>query len=90
MSAKLELQRKASKIFAAMKRDPRDDWNIPDVAVVCSGFGLDCKPPTQGAQSHYIVSHPVIDGLLPVPARRRIKPIYIMLFIEMIESLEQR
>ncbi len=71
-----------------MKRDPRDNWTISDVALVCRDFGLDCKPPSTG--SHYIVSHPKIEGLLPIPVRRRIKPIYIMLLIDMIESLERQ
>lgn len=76
--------------FDAMKRDPCGAWKISDVAVVCGSFGLDCKPPREGSQSHYIVSHPEIEGLLPIPARRPIKPIYIMLFIDMVESLKQR
>ena len=73
------------KRLAAMRRNPRDDWTIDDVVSLCGNFGLDCQPPSHG--SHYVVSHPRIDGLLTVPARKPIKPIYIMLLVDMVDSV---
>ena len=70
------------------KRTPRNEWTIEDVATVCRNFGLDCRPPRIG--SHFVVSHPDIEGLLTVPANRSIKPIYYMLLIQLIETLERR
>lgn len=75
------------KRLAVPKRDLRHDWAIDDVETVCRSFELDCHQPSKG--SHCIVSHARIDGLLTVPATHPIKPIHIMLLVEMIESLEQ-
>lgn len=69
------------------KRSPRNAWDISDVGTVCRNFGLDCEPLAN--RSHFIVSHPGIEGMLSVPAHRPIKPIYVMLLVEMIESLEK-
>ena len=75
----------AFKRFAAMKRNPRNDWAIGDVLSFCVNSGLHCHPPSRG--SHYVVSHPAIDGLLTIPATSPIKPIYIMLLVEMAEAV---
>jgi len=72
-----------------MARNPRGDWTIADVEVVCRHFGLDRQAPPHG--SHYVVSHPMIEGLLTLPSRRRIKPLYIKLLVDLIAcSLEIR
>jgi hypothetical protein len=76
---------RAEKRLAAMKRNPRDDWTIEDVVALCRGFGLSCKPPASG--SHYTVSHPDVPGILTVPARRPIKPVYIILLVELVECV---
>jgi predicted RNA binding protein YcfA (HicA-like mRNA interferase family) len=75
------------KLFAAMKANPRADWTISDVETVCRTHGIACKAPSRG--SHYVLSHPAIDGRLTIPARRPIKRIYIQLLVDMIDSLEQ-
>ncbi|OYW29444.1 MAG: hypothetical protein B7Z44_04730 [Caulobacter sp. 12-67-6] len=59
-----------------MSRNPVGDWRIADVEVVCRYFGLTCEPPSGGG-SHYTISHPLVVGILTVPARRPIKPVYI-------------
>jgi len=69
----------------AMKRNPHDGWTIRDVVSLCRTFGLDCEPPVHG--SHYTISYRKVEGILTVPARSRIKPIYIMLFVQLIESV---
>ena len=71
------------KRLIAMKRDAHSRWSIEDVVFVCRGIGLICKPPVTGA--HYVVWHPKIEGLLTIPARRTIRPFYIMLFVELAE-----
>jgi len=69
----------------AMKQNPRDDWTIRDLVSLCRTFGLDCRAPTHG--SHYTVSYSKVEGILTVPGDRRIKPIYVMLFVQLIESV---
>ena len=69
-----------------LKRNTRNAWALEDVETACRNFGLNCEAPANG--SHSIVSHPSIEGMLTVPAHRSIKPIYVMLLVEMIESLE--
>lgn len=76
---------RALKRLAAMKRNPRDRWTIRDASALCGDFGLDCQPPSQG--SHLIVSHPKVEGLLTIPARRPIKPFYVMLLVQLVESV---
>jgi hypothetical protein len=73
--------------LAALKRNSRNARTISDVEAVCRSFGLSCDPPAEG--SHYVVSHPQIEGMLTVPARRPIKPLYFRLLVEMIASVEQ-
>jgi hypothetical protein len=33
------------------------------------------------------VSHPKVEGLLTIPARRPIKPFYVMLLVQLVESV---
>ena len=79
---------KGAKRFEAMKRNPVNDWGIGDVAVVCREFGCVCDPPSHG--SHYTVWHPDSDAILPIPANRPIKRVYIKALISYIEALNRR
>ena len=74
----------ASKILARMRRNPRD-WRIEDLRTVARRFGIDVD---HGATSHVVFRHSRA-GRLCVPARRPIKPVYIRLFLEMIDRLEE-
>jgi hypothetical protein len=67
-----------------MKRNPRDDWTIGDIVSVCGEAGLDCRP--SSGETHYVVSHPEIEGMLTIPPGRPGKPIYIMLVVQLAES----
>jgi hypothetical protein len=80
------MARKA-KLLAAMRANPNGDWTIADLQAVCAFVGISCKAPKRG--SHFTLSHPATRGLLTVPARRPIKPIYIRLLLEMVDSLER-
>ena len=73
-------------VVGCMKGNGTGNWTIEDVAAVCRSFGLDAAPPGNG--SHLVVSHPGVEGLLTIPARRRIKPIYIQLLAQLIEGSE--
>lgn len=70
-----------------MKRDPRRGWTIDDVKHVCRSFGVHPYAPARG--SHYVLAHPSIEGLLTVPAARPIKPVYILLVADLLESVTE-
>ena len=77
-----------AKLVAAMRGNPRADWTIEDIVAVCSVYDIACKSPARG--SHYTLKHAAIRGHLTIPARRPVKPLYIRLLLEMIDSLEGR
>ncbi len=74
------------KLIQSMRANPRD-WKIGDIERVCRIYSIVCSPPSRG--SHYKLQHPRISGILTVPARRPIKPIYIRLLLQMIDELEE-
>jgi hypothetical protein len=78
---------RALKQLAAMKRDPRRGWTIADVKQVCRSFGVRPYGPERG--SHYVLSHPSIEGLLTIPAARPVKPMYILLVADLLECLAE-
>lgn len=75
--------------LVAMKRDPRGGWTVDDVAGLCRGLGIRCVLP-DADRCHCVVSHHQVEGLLTLPARRPIKPVYIMLLVQLIESVLDR
>ena len=75
---------KVLECLLAMKRNPRNGWTIEDVTFLCRGLRLQCE--SSENDSNYVVSHSLIDGSLTIPARRPIKPIYIMLLVQLAET----
>ena len=69
-------------LLSGMRRSPRG-WRIEDLKIVADRFGIDHD---QGGTSHVVFRHPK-SGRLSVPARRPIKPVYIRLFLELIDRL---
>ena len=74
---------KADKILARMRNNPRD-WRIEDFKALADRRGIDYRQP---GTSHVTFSYP---GLSPlsVPAHKPIKPVYIRLFLELLEQIE--
>ena len=70
----------SDKLLDRMRRNPRSDWRIEDFKTVAKAHGIDWRSP---GGSHVIFMSPS-GGVLSVPARRPIKPIYVKLFVEMI------
>jgi hypothetical protein len=67
-----------------MRGNPKGDWRIGDVEVVCRQFGIFCQP-SRGGGSHYKIAHRGLAEKLTIPARRPIKPIYIRRFAAFVE-----
>jgi hypothetical protein len=68
-----------------MAGNPRDNWSIKDIEIVCRENGLTCSPP-RGGGSHYKVTCGRFT--LTIPARRKIKPVYISAFVGMIRKVQ--
>jgi len=58
----------ADKRLEEMRSNPRGNWTIADVGVVCSGFGIELRPPKGG--SHYKITHASQRDILTIPHRR--------------------
>ncbi len=76
------------KRFAQMRRNPKADWRIEDVEVVCRWAGVECCKPSSG--SHYVVAHSSQETILTVPAKRPIKPLYIKLLVGFIAAVREK
>ncbi len=72
---------RAAKILAQMKANPRD-WRIESLKAVADQFGVIYR---QSGGSHVIFRH-ANGAMLSVPAKRPIKPIYVMKFVRLVES----
>ena len=72
---------RAAKTLAQMKVNPLD-WRIESLKSVADAFGLIYRQP---GGSHVIFRHPN-GGMLSVPARRPIKPVYVRKFVRLVEE----
>jgi hypothetical protein len=70
-----------------MRRNPRGDWQIADVRVVCDEFSIELRPPSSG--SHHKVSHPRLSEILTIPAQRPIKPVYIRRLVAFVDAVKE-
>ena len=76
---------RAEKLLARMRNSPRD-WSIEDLKSLASRYDIDWRQP---GTSHVTFSHPGLPPLT-VPAHKPIKPIYIMRFLALLDTLEER
>lgn len=67
-----------------MRANPRADWTIADIKQAAQQLGLRFKKPTRG--SHFKVSSNLLQGILPIPARRPIRAVYIKQFVSLAEA----
>jgi hypothetical protein len=73
-----------SKLLEKMRRNPRGDWQIADLKAIADHYNIAWRSP---GGSHVVF---VGDGtILTVPARRPIKPVYVKLFVEMIDKVDE-
>ena len=75
---------RGDKLLARMRENPRD-WRIEDVIALCAAFGIACTAPRKG--SHYKVKHESQADILTVPARRPIKPVYIVELVRFVDAV---
>lgn len=70
-------------LLEQMRRNPRADWTIDDIARLCAEHQIELETPSRG--SHYKAISPYIAGHLTIPAARPIKPPYIRSIVMMID-----
>ncbi|QQS14688.1 MAG: hypothetical protein IPK81_11340 [Rhodospirillales bacterium] len=72
----------ADKRLERMRANPRGDWRIEDLKAVADRAGVAHRQP---GTSHVTFRHS--DGRrLTVPARKPIKPVYVRLFVALMED----
>jgi hypothetical protein len=69
----------AKKLIAGMRRNR--DWRIEDLKVIANSLGIDHD---QNGTSHVVFRHATA-GRLSVPAHRPIKPVYVRLFVDLVD-----
>jgi hypothetical protein len=74
------------KRLEQMRDNPKADWTIDDVRLVCRSVGVDLRDPTGG--SHYKVVHASQRDILTVPAHRPIKSVYIKRLVKFIDAVK--
>jgi hypothetical protein len=80
----LEPMSKYLKTLAAMRNNPRD-WQISDIKSIASRLGVECR---NDGGSHHVFSYPAIEKDICIPAHRPIKPIYIKMFMELVDKVQ--
>lgn len=73
---------KTGKQLEKMRNNPRD-WRIEDLKVIANKAGLLYRQP---GTSH-VTFRAKTGRMLTVPAKKPIKPIYIKLFVELIDEI---
>lgn len=74
----------AEKRLLQMRTNPKGDWRIEDLEVVAASLGMRVR---NAGGSHAVFSHPAAIMRVTVPARRPIKPIYIRLFVDLVDEI---
>jgi hypothetical protein len=70
-----------AKTLAKMRSNPRD-WRIGDLKVIADAHGIAYRQP---GGSHVIFRH-ANGAMLSVPAKRPIKPVYVVKFVKLVEE----
>jgi hypothetical protein len=70
------------KLLARMRNNPLN-WRIDDIKTVANRFAIDWR--NEGG-SHYVFSYPGVDDDVCIPAHRTIKPVYVRLFVGLVDK----
>jgi hypothetical protein len=73
----------AAKILAKMRQTPLD-WRIAHVETVARAFGFTMR---KGTTSHVTLSHPALEEILTIPARKPVKPYYIRKLVALLDQV---
>ena len=77
---------KFDKLVERMRNNCNDDWQIEDIKRVCDSVsGAELRTPRRG--KHYTFSHPKLQDILTIPAKRPLKGVYVKRFVSIIDSI---
>jgi hypothetical protein len=74
-----------SKILEKMRANAAADWKIENIETLCRQTGLECLPP-RGGGSHFKAWSPHLNGILTIPAKRPVKPVYIKRLVSLADA----
>ena len=66
-----------------MRQNPRD-WHIDDLETIAAAYGIAVR---KSGGSHVVFEHAASPMALSVPAKRKIKPIYVRRFTELLDTV---
>ena len=72
------------KLLARMRNNPLD-WR-DDLKSIANRLGIDWR--NEGG-SHHVFSYPGVDDDVCIPARRPIKPVYVRLFLALVDKAKE-
>lgn len=75
---------KKKPLLEKMRDNPRSNWTIDDIAKLCAQHNIELMPPNSG--SHYKAASKHLAGHQTIPAKRPIKPVYIISLVDMIDA----
>ncbi|TAN46595.1 MAG: type II toxin-antitoxin system HicA family toxin [Methylococcaceae bacterium] len=70
------------KMLARMRNNPLD-WRIDDLKSIANRLGIDWR--NEGG-SHHVFSYPGVDDDVCIPVHRPIKPVYVRLFLALVDK----
>ena len=73
---------KIDKVLTKMRNNPRD-WNIEDIKAIADRFGIKYRQPGTSHMTFRTNS----GAKITIPAHKPVKPIYIKLFIALVDEL---
>jgi len=75
----------AAKLLDAMRNNPRD-WRMEQLLTIARQFDVEVR---NDGGSHHVFSHPAATGIVTVPARRPIKPVYVRQIVALIDTIKE-
>jgi len=75
----------ATKLLAAMRHNPHD-WRMEQLLTVARQFDVEVR---NDGGSHHVFAHVQVPGIVTVPARRPVKPVYVRQFVALIETIKE-
>jgi hypothetical protein len=72
------------KRLAQMRNNPKGDWKIDDIGVICREYGLMLEKPYR--DSHWTVFNEATGEIMTIPSHGRIKPVYIRQFVKLVDG----
>ena len=85
-SALMGAMSQGSKRLAQMRNNPKNDWKISDIEVVCRSYDIILEPPSNG--SHWAVFFKGV-GILTIPVHGHIRPYYIKEFVAFTDKVKE-